>query len=62
MQGNHGEDVKELYYYEDSTPSYSYMRAAYKYPQERFPYDILVEKNAKRGKDEAEYELLDTGW
>ena len=61
MQGNHGEDVKELYYYEDSTPTYSFMRAVYKYPQEKFPYDSLVEENSKRGKDDAEYELLDTG-
>ncbi|MER3554108.1 MAG: glucosidase [Meiothermus sp.] len=60
-EGNHGEDVKELYYYLDSTPSHSYMKALYKYPQAEFPYGKLVEENRKRGKDSLEYELLDTG-
>jgi len=61
VQGNHGEDVKELYYYQDSTPTHSYMRAAYKYPQEKFPYDILIAENSKLGKNDPEFELLDTG-
>src|SRR5471032_382285 len=60
-QGNHGEDVKECYFYLDSTPTHSYMRMLYKYPQAAFPYGQLVEENRKRGKDEPEYELLDTG-
>jgi hypothetical protein len=60
-QGNHGEDVKELYYYLDATPTYSYAKALYKYPQREFPYQALVQENARRGKKEAEYELLDTG-
>ena len=60
-QGNHGEDVKEYYFYQDSTPTHSYMRALYKYPQAAFPYADLVEENGRRGRDEAEYELLDTG-
>ena len=60
-QGNHGEDCKELYYYLDSTPSHSYAKALYKYPQKAFPYEELVRANSERGKLEAEYEILDTG-
>ncbi|KAL8624696.1 hypothetical protein ACOMHN_038242 [Nucella lapillus] len=60
-QGNHGEDVKELYYYLDSTPTHSYMKALYKYPQTAYPYEELVEENASRTVLEDEYELLDTG-
>lgn len=60
-RGNHGEDVKELYYYLENTPSHSYMKHLYKYPQNEFPYVKLVEENKIRGKDEQEYELLDTG-
>lgn len=59
-QGNHGEDVKELYYYLDATPTHSYMRMLYKYPQNAFPYDSLVAENRRRTKDETEYELRDT--
>lgn len=60
-QGNHGEDVKEYYYYLDNTPTHSYMKMLYKYPQNAFPYEELLEKNAARSKEEAEYELIDTG-
>ncbi|MEM6673329.1 MAG: glucosidase [Planctomycetota bacterium] len=60
-EGNHGEDVKELYYYLDSTPTHSSMRALYKYPQRRFPYEDLVETNRDRGYEDHEYELVDTG-
>ncbi len=60
-EGNHGEDVKELYYYLDSTPTHSYMRGLYKYPQARFPYERLTEVNHSRDRTEPEYELLDTG-
>ncbi|HEX3573897.1 MAG TPA: glucosidase [Rhodopila sp.] len=60
-QGNHGEDVKELYYFLDGTPTHSYMRMLYKYPQAAFPYDELIAKNAAAGVDKPEYELLDTG-
>jgi hypothetical protein len=60
-EGNHGEDVKECYYYLDSTPTHSYMKALYKYPQSRFPYKDLVGQNRNRGYHEPEYELLDTG-
>ncbi len=60
-QGNHGEDVKELYYYLDGTPTHSYMRMLYKYPQAAFPYEQLVEENGRRGKDVPEFKLLDTG-
>ncbi len=60
-EGNHGEDVKECYYYLDSTPTHSYLKALYKYPQARFPYDELVAENRRRGKDDREYELTDTG-
>ena len=60
-QGNHGEDVKEYYFYLDSTPTHSYMRFLYKYPQNEFPYRQLIEENRNRSKRESEYELLDTG-
>ena len=60
-EGNHGEDVKEYYFYLDSTPTHSYMKYLYKYPQTAFPYDDLVKTNAQRTKFEQEYELLDTG-
>jgi hypothetical protein len=60
-EGNHGEDVKELYYYLDNTPTHSYMKMLYKYPQAEFPYSQLVEENRRRGKNEPEFELLDTG-
>jgi len=59
-EGNHGEDVKEYYFYLDSTPTHSYMKYLYKYPQAAFPYEDLVKTNAKRSKFESEYELLDT--
>jgi hypothetical protein len=59
-EGNHGEDVKECYFYLDATPTHSYLKALYKYPQRPFPYRALVEENAKRSKTEPEYELLDT--
>src|SRR5579875_1338746 len=60
-QGNHGEDVKEYYYYLDNTPSHSYMRFLYKYPQAAYPYERLIRENAARSRLEPEYELLDTG-
>src|SRR3989337_2013792 len=60
-QGNHGEDVKEYYFYLDSTPTHSYMKYLYKYPQAAYPYEDLVRTNAQRTRDEMEYELLDTG-
>ncbi|HTL58284.1 MAG TPA: hypothetical protein VL361_21535, partial [Candidatus Limnocylindrales bacterium] len=60
-EGNHGEDVKELYYYLDATPTNSYLKMLYKYPQKAFPYGQLVEENRRRGKDQQEFELLDTG-
>ena len=60
-EGNHGEDVKELYYYLDSTPSHSYMKMLYKYPQAGFPYHDLVTINSQRSKNEPEFELIDTG-
>src|SRR5206468_1044169 len=60
-EGNHGEDVKEEYYFLDSTPTHSYMRALYKYPQAEFPYAQLVAENGGRSKLEREYELVDTG-
>ena len=60
-EGNHGEDVKEYYFYLDSTPTHSYMQALYKYPQAAFPYAQLVTENGRRGRDALEYELLDTG-
>ncbi|HEY8410221.1 MAG TPA: hypothetical protein VIK76_02420, partial [Pyrinomonadaceae bacterium] len=60
-EGNHGEDVKEYYFYLDSTPTHSYMKYLYKYPQGEFPYGRLVEENRRRGKLEPEFELIDTG-
>ena len=60
-EGNHGEDVKEYYFYLDSTPTHSYMKYLYKYPQAAYPYADLVETNRRRSKDDMEYELLDTG-
>jgi hypothetical protein len=60
-EGNHGEDVKECYFYLDSTPTHSYMKALYKYPQSEFPYARLVAENARRGRDAAEFEIADTG-
>lgn len=60
-EGNHGEDVKELYFYLDGVPSHSYMRMLYKYPHAEFPYADLVEENSRRGLEDAEYEILDTG-
>jgi len=60
-EGNHGEDVKEYYFYLDSTPTHSYMKYLYKYPQAVFPYNNLVETNRRRSREEFEYELLDTG-
>ena len=60
-EGNHGEDVKEYYFYLDSTPTHSYMKYLYKYPQREFPYRDLVETNKRRSREEFEYELLDTG-
>src|SRR6476646_1794591 len=60
-QGNHAEDVKEYYFYQDSTPTHSYMRMLYKYPQAEFPYARLVEENSRRDREQPEYELLDTG-
>ena len=60
-EGNHGEDVKEYYYYLDSTPTHSYMKYLYKYPQRAYPYDQLVQTNRQRTRDEVEYELIDTG-
>jgi hypothetical protein len=59
--GNHGEDVKEYYFYLDSTPTHSYMQYLYKYPQAAYPYALLVETNKKRSHQQMEYELLDTG-
>src|SRR6202012_2209518 len=60
-EGNHGEDVKESYFYLDATPTASYLRFLYKYSQESFPYEELVRTNASRGRSDPEYELLDTG-
>ena len=60
-EGNHGEDVKELYYYLDCTPSHAYMKMLYKYPQAEFPYTRLVEENRRRTKQQPEFELIDTG-
>src|ERR671926_97502 len=61
QEGNHGEDVKELYYYLDSTPTHSYMKYLYKYPQAEFPYARLLEENRRRGRAGRELELIDTG-
>ena len=60
-EGNHGEDVKELYYYLDSSPTHSYMKMLYKYPQAAFPYGRLVEENRRRTREQPEFELMDTG-
>ncbi len=60
-EGNHGEDVKELYYYLDATPTHSYLKMLYKYPQREFPYAQLAEENRRRGQNHPEFELLDTG-
>jgi hypothetical protein len=60
-EGNHGEDVKEYYYYLDNTPTHSYMTFLYKYPQAAYPYSDLVETNRRRSRTELEYELIDTG-
>lgn len=60
-EGNHGEDVKELYYHLDNTPTHSYMRMLYKYPQAAFPYQQLIDENARRDRQQPEFELLDTG-
>jgi len=61
QEGNHGEDVKELYYYLDSTPTHSYMKYLYKYPQAEFPYAQLLDENRRRGRAGREYELIDSG-
>src|SRR5581483_10136255 len=60
-EGNHSEDVKEYYYYLDNTPTHSYMKALYRYPQRPFPYAELVAESRRRGRQDPEYELLDTG-
>src|SRR5262249_4574184 len=60
-EGNHGEDVKEYYFYLDSTPTHSYMKYLYKYPQAAYPYNKIVTTNAGRSRQEFEYELIDTG-
>src|ERR1700679_1225238 len=60
-QGNHGEDVKEIYYYLDSTPTHSYMKFLYKYPQAEFPYARLYGENRRRTRQDPEFELIDTG-
>src|SRR6202790_1328550 len=60
-QGNHGEDVKELYFYLDGTPTHSYMKMLYKYPHDAYPYQDLIDENLRRGADQPEYEILDTG-
>ncbi|MGH8095111.1 MAG: MGH1-like glycoside hydrolase domain-containing protein, partial [Chthoniobacterales bacterium] len=60
-EGNHGEDVKEVFFFEDNTPSHSYMRMTYRYPQAEFPYEELVRRNAERSRMEPEFELWDTG-
>ena len=60
-EGNHGEDVKELYYYLDSTPTHSYMKTLYKYPQNEYPYNLLVTENKNRTRNDPEFELMDTG-
>src|SRR5947207_8887295 len=60
-EGNHGEDVKEYYYHLDNTPTHSYMRFLYKYPQQAFPYQRLVDENRRRSAGQPEFELIDTG-
>lgn len=61
MQGNHGEDVKELYYYLDNTPTHAYMKALYKYPQKEYPYSRLEKENWRAGQHRPEVELMDLG-
>jgi hypothetical protein len=61
QQGNHGEDVKEIYYYLDATPTHSYMKMLYKYPQQEFPYEWLIQENGRRSRQEPEFELIETG-
>src|SRR5688500_761526 len=61
QEGNHGEDVKEEYFYLDASPTHSYLKALYKYPQAAFPYDHLVAENRNRTREQAEFELHDTG-
>jgi len=61
LEGNHGEDLKEYYFYLDNTPSHGYMKMLYKYPQKAFPYEQLIDENRRRGLKEPEYELIDTG-
>lgn len=61
LQGNHGEDLKELYYYLDNIPDHSYMRALYKYPQVAFPYHQLRDENKARSFADPEFEIIDTG-
>src|SRR5260221_30766 len=60
-EGNHGEDVKECYYYLDATPTHSYLKALYKYPQPCFPYTEIVEENRRRGREDPEFEIVDSG-
>ena len=60
-EGNHGEDVKEYYFYLDNIPSHAYMKYLYKYPQSEYPYADLLQENARRTRSEMEYELVDTG-
>src|SRR5262249_12942903 len=60
-EGNHGEDVKDYYFYLDSTPTHAYMKGLYKYPQAEFPYARLLDENRRRGKQDPEFELIDTG-
>ncbi len=60
-EGNHGEDVKEYYYYLDSSPTHSYMKGLYKYPQDAYPYNLLVEETKRRTGRDPEFELIDTG-
>ncbi len=60
-EGNHGEDVKELYYYLDNTPTHSYQKMLYKYPQQEYPYKWLLDENKRRGRNDPEFELIDTG-
>ena len=59
-EGNHGEDVKECFFYLDSTPTHSYMKFLYKYPQREYPYSLLIEESSRRTKSDGEYELIDT--
>ena len=60
-EGNHGEDIKEIFYYLDNNPTHSYMKMVYKYPISEFPYDDLINENGRRSKQEKEYELVDSG-